>query len=137
MKNTLGIFHGRWAQRIRQGANVNQPSEWDYEGVMTVGEITEPLPLKGFSDGNILPAFGTLDGFSAWLIFGNMEGSGVYVFNFFDETPYYTDKVEIDGVLFENGEPTEGTVFFTETDPFPAVGQTCTIKVKKGAVIEE
>jgi len=117
------------------GALLNEPAiEWDFEGVMTVGEMTEPFLANGFSDGSLLPLFGVLSDYIGFVAYSSAIGGVMSVIEV-DEVQYYIYKLEIDGVLFENGVASEGTFFATETDPFPAVGETCTIKVKKGEAI--
>jgi hypothetical protein len=133
------IARERAMEKIIQGTHVNQSSDWDYEGVMTVGEYTtedeDSVTYKGFSDGNSFPVFGVLADYNGFIIFIFEEYGVVAVVKLEGENAYYIDKLEINGVLFENGIDAEGTYFLTETDPFTAVGQTCIIKVKKSVAL--
>jgi hypothetical protein len=110
---------------------------WDFEGVMTVGEWTseDETVYIGFADGSVeIPAFGLLTGFSSVIVFALYEEPVVAIIWGNGETTT-VDKIEINGVLFENGVQGGVTIFLTETNPFPAVGQTCTIKIKKGYLV--
>lgn len=110
--------------------------EWDYEGVLTVGYTDTPFSLYGYDSG-LMSGFGScvpeMIGFVFWsdLTFVGLS-KGILSTIVIEEIGYIIDKIEIDGVLFEEGIIGEGTFFALEDNPFPVVGGTHNIKIKVG-----
>jgi len=102
---------------------------WDYEGVMTVG--FQAPTIYGYGDGspyfvpkvgNITPELKYSVGRNYYVVFQN--GSIIKVS---EECNYlYINGVCYIPTNFSNGE----SYLINGTNPFPAVGETCTIKIK-------
>lgn len=104
--------------------------EWDYEGVMTVGEDTENL-ITGFANnvsgiddiGIMNPEFlyeDELDQISFFHEYDNLivvSAECVYIY--------------IDGIVYIPDGISDGSSFLAkETSPFPTVGDSCNVKIK-------
>ena len=118
--------------------------EWDYEGILTVGSLDLAAfgltgLMYGWADGNGFQAFGnfTIENWGSHLFWGGTDVpeqfqnvlDAIHIGN--NVTDRLLDIIEINGVLFQNGI-LEGGIKFKNvlTNPFPAVGKTCTIKIK-------
>lgn len=115
--------------------------EWDYEGTLTVGQLD--ISVLGGS-GNFYGynnsanpsapiAVGSLTGFNT-IIIGWFNGNASFPPAGFGANTLIADnynedysKIELDGVVFDL---TDGTIYDVLENPFPAVGETCTVKVK-------
>jgi hypothetical protein len=103
-------------------------SSWDYEGVMTVGtdEYEMEVGWNNFNNsyGSISPISPQVSGFNECMLI--RFGAG-YIFV---HDSYYKccNTIEINGIEF-TGFDVNGMIGGMN-NPFPAVGQTCTIKLK-------
>lgn len=120
-----------------------ESSEWNYEGIMTVGDgsyvdggITYNIFGYSLGDhGSMNPTNPQVSGFpeSTTIVCTYYDDGGgmVYelaVFNFSSGINSSCNTIEIDGVEFSGFET--NTYIYIESNPFPATGQTCTIKMK-------
>lgn len=103
------------------------PSEWDYEVTMTVGDGGDGL--YGYEEtiyGSLTPEYTEKDNNLRAIVsyWGDWEGVKV---------TGNVDVIEIGGIEF-NGGTYDGynnvTLITTPSNPFPSVGNTCTIKIK-------
>ena len=116
----------------------SQPSgDWDYEGTMTVGygQIAGVIDIYGYSVsyscGSMSPTSPQVTGEAVTeeIFYYYFNSTHTLVVGYEDEgTGYNTcTTIEIDGVEFTGFVDGELTV---ESNPFPASGKTCTIKLK-------
>jgi hypothetical protein len=107
-----------------------EPSpEWDYEGVMTVGgDIDNGYGYIAGAYGSITPSFSEYCGGDIFIYYVGANNNIYSTGNI--------SIIEIDGIEFnvdtneECGEGTWFTYFVSNSNPFPSIGQTCTIKIK-------
>ena len=127
-----------FGQHYMMSVLASQPSgDWDYEGTMTVGygQIAGVIDIYGYSTqhsiGSMNPTNPQVSGFEIteeiYYFYYNSTHNLVVGYN--DDGPGYNTctTIEIDGVEFTgfvNG------LLTVESNPFPATGQTCIIKMK-------
>ena len=127
--------------KIWEKQNVDTTS-WTYEGVMTVGTLSDPNTSRGYVDnvyGSMLPTMSVLGSNYEqlwWYANDNLLGIDVGYYNG-DYKEYLLDVyndviVSIDGIEYTltYSEGTEYHSFYTESIPFPPVGETCEIKLR-------
>ena len=94
---------------------------WVYEGVLTVGALGGGRPSHYGYDNNIFNPYGSISpllGFNRYIRY--VIASNIIEANAPQFTPPFT-HIEIDGQIYENATLTP--------NPFPAVGQTCNVKL--------
>lgn len=102
--------------------------DWDYEGVLTVGLAYSAY--VGYWDGNpgsVSPSPIIVDGYNEtrYIIYATGTNELIVTDASFVKS---CNTIEIDGVEF-TGFDSSGYLSLA-TNPFPAVGETCTIKLK-------
>lgn len=143
----LGLKLG--LNRFRKGANLNQASEWDYEGVMTAGKIDISSELEmpegsafvsGYSRdeeevgdffGSITPLMDNIIGesYSDGILIFTVMGSVVRAMIHYSADPSEISIIEIDGTEYALTSTMGGCIIDISEDPFED-GEDYTIKIK-------
>jgi len=109
--------------------------EWDYEGVLTVGEMYtgETFYLYGYADyedwdylfGTLSPSYEYNTSYGANWVFWSNEENVIQVSG-------NVDYIYINGEIYDdvNSYLNDNTAFNLNLNPFPEVGDSCNVKIK-------
>lgn len=108
---------------------LNPLSEWDYEGIMTVGG---DAIAQGYESTNCF--LGATGSMTPPFTYTNDTGCNflAYEYEGFFEVTAIVAILKIDNIEFIPNSIDHGSSYFStpESTPFPAVGETCSIKIK-------
>lgn len=116
------------ATGVTIGSSYEDTIDWTYEGVMTVGFISEPAPLYGY----VLDITGSMNPTLNDVFAIDWEGSWFSVISYIDLGD--TMIAEINTLVYIFTKEFIANRYFyrqyMEENPFPAVGEYCDIKLK-------